>query len=256
MDSKDFAIDISKSNNEWFLVQYDEEPHKLTRKIVKFDDLIWNEELQNIEYSDAGGRKKEHVLIRDQGKLHLGCVIYKACTQKECIDHHTFLQIICMQLLYSPHENGDIMDRLHFNHSFWLLVMYSRSSRKEEQVVYAVLNKNDVIIKMDQSNALMAFVQEGEATYKGQVVKITNDLSDMIFMMDIIRNELVNSFQEQTLLDPTKKFQEFHEKIAVLDNRMYCESKLLLKAFQAVDKSKMRLEKRLEYLQHLIEMNQ
>ncbi|XP_075152173.1 uncharacterized protein LOC142226172 [Haematobia irritans] len=254
MDGKEFQQNLQFHNKEWFLVQYDQEPQKLTRKVVKFDDLIWNEDLQTVESTDVRAHLK--VLIRDLDKLHLCSVIFRAKTQEECIEHHTFLQIICMQLLHSPHEIGDIMDRLHFNHNFWLLVMYTRSTRKEEQVVYSVLNKNDVIIKMDQSNSLMAFVQEGESTYKGQVMKITNDLSDMMFMMEIIRNELVKSFNENTLLDPAKKHQEFHEKIAILDDRMHSESKLLLKAFQAVDKSKMRLEKRLEYLQHIINQNQ
>ncbi|XP_011293532.2 uncharacterized protein LOC105261982 [Musca domestica] len=260
MDSKDFQKDLlplNESKSEWFLVQYDQDAQKLTRKIVNSDDLMWNEELLKVESDNDGQKKKEHVLIRDQNKLHLGHIIYRAKTLEECIDHHTYLQIICMQLLHTPHEVNDIMDRLHFNNNFWLLVMYSRSPKKEEQVVYAVFHRNDVIMKVDShTNALMAFVQEGPATFKGMVVKISNDLSDMMFVIDIIRNELLKSCEENATTKPHYKRQEFKEKIAILDFRMHCESQLLIKAIQAVDRSKTRMEYRYMYLQHLYNMSQ
>lgn len=102
MDSKDFQKDLlplDESKSEWFLVQYDQDAQKLTRKIVNSDDLMWNEELLKVESDNDGQKKKEHVLIRDQNKLHLGHIIYRAKTLEECIDHHTYLQIICMQLV-------------------------------------------------------------------------------------------------------------------------------------------------------------
>lgn len=89
------------------------------------------------------------------------------------------------------------MNRLHFNHNFWLLVMYSRSSRRAEQIVYAVLHKNDVVLKVDgQTHALMAFVEEKQSTYMGLVVKITDDLSDMMCIMEILRNDLIKSYED------------------------------------------------------------
>lgn len=101
MDSKDFQKYLPNfSNSQWFLVQYDQEPQKFTRKVVQTDDLIWNEELQNIG-DGSDGRSKEHVLIRDLGRLHLGHIVYRSHTQQECIEHHSFLQMICMQVVGS-----------------------------------------------------------------------------------------------------------------------------------------------------------
>lgn len=56
-------------------------------------------------------------------------------------------------------------------------------------------------------------------------------------------------------MDHEKKNQEIHEEINQMEQRMYRESKLLLQAFQAVDKSKTRLKQRLIYLQNLHKLN-
>lgn len=94
------------------------------------------------------------------------------------------------------------MEQLHLNHNFWLLVMYSTTATSTapcsifgEQSVFGVFHKNDVILKREnQSNNIVAYVQEQESTFKGIVIKVTNDLSDLLFTLDIIKNDVVKMF--------------------------------------------------------------
>lgn len=57
-------------------------------------------------------------------------------------------------------------------------------------------------------------------------------------------------------LDQSKKNQELFSEINNMEKNMYVESNLLLQSFQAVDKSKNRLQQRLIYLQKLLLQNQ
>lgn len=57
-------------------------------------------------------------------------------------------------------------------------------------------------------------------------------------------------------LDQSKKNQELFCEINNMERNMYVESNLLLQSFQAVDKSKNRLQQRLIYLQKLLLQNQ
>lgn len=74
--------------------------------------------------------------------------------------------------------------------------MYSTVTVKEEQNILAIFHKNNVILKKDNhSNNIMAYVQENESTYKGVVFKISNDINDMLFVMNIIREDLLKTLQ-------------------------------------------------------------
>lgn len=66
---------------------------------------------------------------------------------------------------------------------------------------------------------------------------------------------IVFLFLQHSTMDHEKKNQEIHEEINQMEQRMYRESKLLLQAFQAVDKSKTRLKQRLIYLKNLNKLN-
>lgn len=106
MDSKLLINSFSSQENkeyQWFLVQYDKNPQKFIRKIVRSQDIIWNENLQTStsETNDSTHQQqqKEHVLIRDQEQIFLGYIISKSIEEKDVLEQQKYLQLICMQLV-------------------------------------------------------------------------------------------------------------------------------------------------------------
>ncbi|KAM7351010.1 uncharacterized protein ACRADG_003985 [Cochliomyia hominivorax] len=270
MDSKLFTnFYNSSSNNEWYFVQYDRGPQKFVRTIVRPHDIMWNEHLQipstqnnETQHQQQQQQQKEHVLIRDQEQIFLGYIINKAINKQHALNQKQFLQQICMQLLHSPYEMKNIMEQIHFNHNFWLLVLYSTGPvttaclSDEWGSAYGIFHKNDVILKKEyQSPYVIAYVQEEDMTHKGIVIKVTNDLSDLMLIFGVIKNDVVRAIKEYPTIDHEKKNKKFMEEIKKMEQRMYKESNLLLKAFQAVDKRKIRLKHRLLYLENLKKMN-
>ncbi|KNC33496.1 hypothetical protein FF38_05837 [Lucilia cuprina] len=260
MDTKLFVkpFDIVKNIQfQWYLVQYNKDPNKFARKVIRSDEIIWNPNFQ-LPMPNYETQQKEHVLIPDQGQIYLGYIIHKASSEQEALDRLKRLQYLSLQVIQSRGLN-DIMQKIYFNHNFWILIMYSNSLslslHVEKQSAFGIFHKNEVIVKKESANNIVAYIQENQATHKGLVIKITNNLQELLYIMEILKNNVVNSFQNNNSIFLGQKREESFRKLQQLELVMQKEGQFLLQTLHKLDVRKSRVRQRIVYLKTLASLN-
>ncbi|XP_065356072.1 uncharacterized protein LOC135950460 [Calliphora vicina] len=237
-------------HSKLYIVQYNKETYKFVRKIIRSHDLVWDKMLPAHQNKEA-----EPVLVRDEEQIFLGYVLYIADTEQDAINKLNELYDICKQIFFTPQGFSEIVNKIYFNHSFWVLAMYKMSTPlalNGEQYLFGIFHKNDVILKTENhAYNIIVYIQEQQTTQKGFVVKVGNELSDLTSTMYDLRYTAVHTLRKNVITEKQKKMSQLLIDMKPAEDRMKAEAAFLYNGFLVTDASINKAQRRIMYLKNL-----